>query len=79
MTDFLRIHSKAISGGLVALLTAYLGVRSGGVTGNELLAVVGATLAGAGITWGAPFNLGPGAVYGAPPARPGARRADVGG
>ena len=69
MLKWIKSNSKAIIGGATALFSTYLAVQSGGITQNELIGLITATVAGAGLTWAVPFGTGPGSVNGLPPAQ----------
>ena len=62
--NFLKRNSKAIIAALGALVTGYVAVRDGGISQEEVIGLVVATLAAGGITFGAPFNKGVGSVDG---------------
>lgn len=47
----LNPYAKAIAGGLVAGLFAWLGVRDGGITSEEWTTVLFAVVSGSGLVW----------------------------
>lgn len=52
-------YRKAIAGFVIGAVAAWLGVRDGGVTSEEWLAVLGAALSGGGLVWAVPNSPKP--------------------